>query len=505
MATQFHLSGDGVTFTKFDASVNQWVPSNEQEYKMTRTQEKAARGRGVGGPLSAPTPAKDISPPSAFARGRETLIKGLTTPLFGKTDTPGARRGKAFLNFVLPETPGATSRDAIQTALAFLPGGKALSKGPQVLKAVSKFLRTPGRKAVARIVAPPIGAGLVAGATGGEPGKEAAIAAGGSFAELLGIPIRKSVRSIAKMTSAGKIAEVEIDDLGKINKAFSKAVPSFKEIIKTEGRAALATLADPDQGRATLSKVFARSDARIKKAFGKQKISIEKAPIRVGTAVQAPISVADNSLTAGQLLQKVKDLKEAARGLPFGSQERRIAQADANKFQGVLKNALKTKDLLNKGRNLKSGSLLAGYNKGVREFRQGLPLLDLAKAAVKSGAVRTSPTGFVLDQPKFTKLLETTRGITAKKFPDLFAATSRGNVRGAADEIKETTVRTLARGVAALNLPLPPRVTRAGTAFRLGPGRAQLPASLSASRLFGSIAGTDISGNPTDRRSGLVR
>ena len=472
---------------------------------MTRLQEKEARGRGVGGPLSAPRPAKDISPPSAFERGRRTLIKGLTTPLFGKADTPGAKRGKAFLNFVLPETPGGTTRDAIQTALAFLPGGKAVSKGPKVLKVISKFLNTPGRKAAARIVAPPIGAGLVAGTTGGDPGKEVAIASGGSFAEALGIPIRKSVRSVAKMTSANKIAQVEIDDLGKINKAFSKSVPSFKEILEREGRAGLATLADPDQGRAVLSKVFAKSDARIKKAFGKQKISIEAAPIKVGSAVQAPISVEGNSLTAEQLLQKIKDLKQAARNLPFGTVERRAMQADADKFEGVLKKALKTKDVLNRGRNLKGGSLAMGYNKAVKDFRQGLPLLDLAKDAVKTGAIRTSPTGFVLDQPKFTLLLEKTRGVTAKKFPDLFAATSRGNVRGAADEIKETTIRTLARGVAALNLPLPPRVTRAGTAFRLGPGSLQLPASLSASRLFEGIAGRDISGNPTNKRAGLVR
>ena len=488
MATKFTKVGE--QFFRIDPTSGQRIPSNQREYLETRAKEQTT---GAGKVRPGP-PARDISPPSFFRRQRQKLVEGFSGAPFPGGGGKVADVTRGLVDFILPETEGATARDAALLASSFLPVGK-VTKGPKLLRTIKKAFRGPGVKATARIVAPPVAASSIAAATGGDPVKEGAIAAGGSLTELLGIPIRKASRGLKKLESSASRAEVDIEDIDRVGESFGKAVPAFKEILQKEGRAGIATLADPDQGRAALSKVFAKSDARIKKAFGKQKITIEKAPITMGTAVQAPISVEGSSLTAGQLLQKIKDLKQAARDLPFGSTERRAMQADADKFEGVLKKALTTKDVLNRGRKLKGGSLLVGYNKAVKGFRQGLPLLDLSKKAIKSGAIKQTPTGFALDQAKFSKLLETTPGVTAKKFPGVFAATSRGNVRGAADEIKENTIRTLVKGVAAANLPLPPRVVRAGTVAKVGPGRGQLPASLTANRLFELLAG-----NPTGGR-----
>lgn len=485
--TRFQRTAKGA-IEKLDVSTGQWVPSSQQEFTQSRA-------RQPGGVLR-PTPAKDISPPTPFQRGRAAVIGGIK-----KIPGVGGVLGTAA-EIVAPETPAGLAIDALLAAGTLIPPLAPVT-GPALaarrFKTVGKVAQKLGRlvpgakgRAAVRVGLPPIVGGATAAATGGDIPRGVGTGAGASFAELLGIPARATARTIKKFTRQKSLKEIDVKDLNSVSAAFGKEVPAFREILTKEGRAGIATLADPDQGRAALSKVFQQSDARIKKSFGSQKISVEKVPIKVGTATQAPISVEGGKLTAGQLLQKIKDLKQSARGLIFGTPERRAMQAEADKFEGVLKAALRSKDLLNRSRGLKGGSLLFGYNEAVKNFRQGLPLLDLAKQAIKTKAIKSTSSGFALDQAKFTFLLEKTPGVTVKKFPNLFAAVSRGAARGAADELEEGTVRALVRGIAAGNIGLPARLTTAGAVERVGTSRAQAPVSASISRLFEALAG-----NPT--------
>ncbi|KKK57455.1 hypothetical protein LCGC14_3054300, partial [marine sediment metagenome] len=129
----------------------------------------------------APTAAQPKK--SLFKRGRSALIKGLTTPLLGPGGTPGSKRGKAFLDFVLPETPAGLAADVALAGASFIPGAAAFT-GPALLarrggkvakagKAIAKVLDTPGKQFAARTLAPPVASTVTGVATGQDVGEAA--------------------------------------------------------------------------------------------------------------------------------------------------------------------------------------------------------------------------------------------------------------------------------------------------------------------------------------------
>ena len=505
--TRFSEDPTTKAISRLDTKTNQWVPSDKQQVRVTREQEKR-------------------SSQTTFQRGRAAFIKGMTTPFFGPKDTPGSRRGKAFLNFAVAETPGGAAADVALALASFVPGAAAFTgpallarRGGKVVKGVKALqktlLGTPGKALATRAVAPGIAAGVTSAATGTDPVEGAIIGGLTAVTELGGPPVRATSRFITRLTRQSKILERGAKDAVNVAERIRQAIPPLKKVLPKGNGEALTILTKPDEGRKALGAVFDDVENAAAAALGKddkgliRTIKIRKTEnLATSSGLRAtpggkglvPTAEVDEVVTLPQLFQKVKDLKNDARRIPRDQPIlKRQLQAQATKMEGNLKNVLGQLDNELKG-SFKKGaqvpSLVKDYNAAVGKFRDGLPILDVMKKALDKNIIEETAGGTVIHLGEFAKLLNRSK-VSTKKFPGLFATSQRGAGRGRADVIKKLTGRAIVPRAGAFNFPLPSLVERAG--FKRIPssvaGPAQLPTSLGAIRL-----GEQFSSNPTGGR-----
>lgn len=498
--TRFSEDPTTKAISRLDTKTNQWVPSDKQQFRATREREKRASQ-------------------TTFQRGRAAFIKGMTTPFFGPKDTPGSRRGKAFLNFAVAETPGGAAADVALALASFVPGAAAFT-GPALLarrggkvvkgaKALQKtLLGTPGKALATRALAPGVAAGVTSTATGTDPVEGAIIGGLTAVTELGGVPIRAASRFVKRLTRQSKILERGAKDAVNVAERIRQAIPPLKKVLPKGDGEALTILTKPDEGRKALGAVFDDVENAATAALGKddkgliRTIKIRKTQNLGGADKKGLIPTADvdETVTLPELFQRVKDLKNDARKIPLDQPIlKRQLQAQATAMEGNLKNVLGQLDTELKGSFRKGSqvpSLVKDYNAAVGKFRDGLPILDVMKKALDKNIIEETAGGTVIHLGEFARLLNRSK-VSAKKFPGLFATSQRGAGQGKADVIKKLTGRAIVPRAGAFNFPLPSLVERAG--FKRIPssvaGPAQLPASLGAIRL-----GEQFSSNPTGGR-----
>ncbi len=435
----------------------------------------------------APTAAQPKK--SLFKRGRSALIKGLTTPLIGPGDTPGSKRGKAFLNFLLPETPAGLAADVALAGASFIPGAAAFT-GPALLarrgkkvaqagKAIQKGLSTPGRQFAARTLAPPIASTVTGAATGQDPGQAAFTGAVTSATELLG-PVARGVGRISKkLKLGGGLIKQGVEDAKALGTAISKEVPVLKKFF-TGQRGDLAAVRSPKQGLKALKDQFQATDDAIVKAFKGETIPLP-ATARIGGQKGDifPGEFTEN-MTPTKALEKLKALKKESRKLNSDFNVRE----EARKFEGQFRGAL----------GKKGAPLLAQYDKAIKEFSKGRDILTLLK---QSKALKKGAQGGFLDVNVLAEFLtDNIERFPPEQFPDIWAMATRGLGPGAADAIKEITFRGIVPRAGAANIKLFNVLTKAGEKTPLKvPGRGQFPASIVGTRL-----GETLSSNPTGGR-----
>ena len=433
----------------------------------------------------APTAAQPKK--SLFKRGRSALIKGLTTPLLGPGGTPGSKRGKAFLDFVLPETPAGLAADVALAGASFIPGAAAFT-GPALLarrggkvakagKAIAKVLDTPGKQFAARTLAPPVASTVTGVATGQDVGEAAFTGAVTGATELLG-PVARGVGRISKKIKfSGGLIKQGVEDAKALGTAIGKEVPVLKRFF-TGQRGDLAAVRSPKQGFKALKDQFQATDDAIIKAFKGENMTFARSEIVVGK--QTIKGRFTESLSAEKALSKLKSLKKEARKLnsEFAVRE------EARQFEQGIRETL----------GKRSKPLLAQFDKAITEFSKGRDVVTILK---QSKALKKGAQGGFLDVNVLAEFLtDNIEKFPPERFPDIWAMATRGLGPGAADAIKEITFRGIVPRAGAANIKLFNVLTKAGEKTPLKvPGRGQFPASIVGTRL-----GETLSSNPTGER-----
>lgn len=429
--------------------------------------------RPAGGPFPT-APAKDISKPGLFKRGRSAAIKGI-----GKIPVIGGALSTA-VDIVAPETPAGLAVDTLLAAGTLIPPvspfaaqgliARRLKTVGKVAAKVGKLVPTAKGRAAVRVGLPPLVGGATAAATGGDISKGVATGAGASVAELVGVPARAASRFSKKITFRPGLIKQGVTDAAALGKQIGREVPVFKKLL-TGKRDDLFSLRSQKKGLQALRDQFQATDDAIKEAFKGDLISFPRSEALVGKVTLK--GKFTESLTAEKALAKLKSLKKEARKL----NSEFVVREEARQFEEGFRKALEAKD----------PKLLAKFNTAITEFSKGRDILTILK---ESKALETSPQGGFLNLGTLANFLSSNiERFPPQRFPRLWATAVRGLKPGVADVINELTFRGIVPRAGAANIKLFNVLEKAGRKV-IGPGRGQAPASAASSRIFEALSGS---------------